>query len=170
MGVSVSGHKNIRVEPNPDNPCGGWVADDGSEKFLKNRHFPEQYEGLDPDSFYHSEYISGPSMAYGGYNRWRDQLARIAGYPKMIFNMGDGTIRETHCTKCWEGEPGPFAEQINFSDCEGTIGPVVCTKLAKDYNDFADKAELEDEWFLKNYKLFQFIFNEVAGNGLVSFG
>ena len=35
-----------------------------------------------------------------------------------------------------EKEGLPFVELINFSDCEGVIGPEVAAKLAKDFADY----------------------------------
>lgn len=60
--------------------------------------------------------------SYGGYNHWREQLcqAMLGARPALIWEAPD----------LWEG--GPFVELINFSDCEGALGPVTSAKLLQD--------------------------------------
>jgi len=63
-----------------------------------------------------------PSRAYSSYNRWRDDLARYAGYGSA--------------EKAWRDySKGPFYELIHFSDCEGFILDPAIGKL---YQDFLD--------------------------------
>ena len=42
----------------------------------------------------------------------------------------------------WQADGGPFFELINFSDCEGTLGPVVVAKLAQDFAAFQAAVDL----------------------------
>ncbi len=50
------------------------------------------------------------SLSYGGYNRWRSELAELIGTTdEVVFKSSDKTI--------------PFYELINFADNEGFIGP-----------------------------------------------
>jgi hypothetical protein len=99
--------------------------------------------------------------SYGGYNEWRDKLAKLAGYASAA--------------SVWRNpEPGPFVELINFSDCEGTIGPSVCAKLAKDFAEFQPKVDalpdsFDASYFRERYADWRAAFELAAGNGIVVF-
>lgn len=71
--------------------------------------------------------------SYSGYNQWREWLAALAGHgtPETIWNTPSPS--------------GPFVEMINFSDCEGTIGPDVSAKLAKDFAEWDERAKVSGE-------------------------
>ena len=80
--------------------------------------------------------------SYGTYNEWRDWLAKIAGYHGA---RDMWVIKEP-------GQPIPFWEIINFSDCEGTIGTVACKKMLKDFEDYDQKARsAEESWLYDTY-------------------
>jgi len=67
--------------------------------------------------------------SYSGYNKWRDELARRA------LDLPAATV--------WEDPSrfveAPFFELINFSDCEGTIGPDAASDLATDFGALRDR-------------------------------
>ena len=71
--------------------------------------------------------------SYSGYNSWRRALC------EAIHGVSD--------VEFWKDEENfigqPFYELINFSDCEGQIGPKVAEKL---YQDFANP-ENEKKFF-----------------------
>ena len=101
--------------------------------------------------------------SYGSYNQWRQKLAALV---------------DTTPEAAWSGRyRGPFWELINFSDCEGVIGPVVSAKLAKDFRDHRQKAEAfeaprlhsGDEWFISIYRDFQLAFEIASAGGAVQF-
>lgn len=81
-------------------------------------HLPRLIEGA-----YQCEYVSDmPSRAYSTYNRWRDNLAKFAGY---------GSAENV-----WNNyKKGPFYELIHFSDCEGFITGDAVSKLHKDFSE-----------------------------------
>ena len=81
----------------------------------------------------------------------------------------------------------PFYELIDFSDCEGTIGPYTCEKLAQDFKDHLAEVEsfveeMEEstvvrlprppsgrEWLVE-YKQLMAVFQVAAsGSGFVSY-
>lgn len=74
--------------------------------------------------------------SYSSYNHWRENLAQLAGYPKK----GSSARGASHAAGAWEASGGPFWELINFSDCEGTIGPRMCSKLHGDFLEWRAKA------------------------------
>lgn len=99
--------------------------------------------------------------SYSGYGYFREQLAQLAhGKPA-------GELW-TAWAQADDPPEGPFAEQINFSDCEGTIGAEVAAKLAKDYAEFEDRAREalgEDSYEFQTYQQFKRAFEHVASHG-----
>ncbi len=75
-----------------------------------------------------SDSIGFRAGSYGSYGLYRKQLAALVGIddPHAIWNNP-----EAH-------RDLPFFEQINFSDCEGTIGPEAAADLLKDYEDHSE--------------------------------
>lgn len=116
-------------------------------------NFPGRSEGLEGGAVYAFEESFGfRAGSYGGYNDWRDWLARMSG---------------------WESAKttGPFYELIHFADNEGVIGPKVAAKLAKDFAEHADKAKqmAQDDFDLQRYQNWQRAFEMAADNGAVDF-
>jgi hypothetical protein len=109
-----------------------------------------------------SEEHSFRAGSYSGYNWWRNELARMAGYPGR-----DNRGETSYCLDCWEGKTGPFSELINFSDCEGTIGSEYSTKLARDFAEFDAKALAMGEEFYESYQDWRKAFELAADNGAV---
>ena len=94
---------------------------------------------------------------YSGYNTWRENLAILAGHrsDKNVWN---------------NPKSGPFVELINFSDCEGTIGTTVSSKLATDFAEFQSKVDkLHVEDFRELYSLFRQAFEFASNDGAVIF-
>lgn len=172
MGLDISAHSKLVEAPDVERDEGGYPVDyDAYISFYENEDFPGRYEGLKKGMAYitaeDSDYAD-LSIGYGSYSTWREELAKMVGYkPQMIESYG--AKRESYCAACWSGETGPFSEQINFSDCEGAIGPVACAKLAKDYEEFADKAEAVGGYFWDKYQEFKRCFDIGADGGAVKF-
>ena len=105
--------------------------------------------------------------SYSGYNKWRDELARRA------LDLPAATV--------WEDPSrfveAPFFELINFSDCEGTIGPDAAADLATDFCALRARIAAqplanpqEETWFMDVHDQFQEAFELAAsGGGLVLF-
>lgn len=111
---------------------------------------------------------AGPSFragSYGGYNWWREQLARLIGQtPDAIWSNPDAH-KDT-----------PFVELIDFSDCDGQIGPDAARELAKDFAEWEERAmEFKtddpdaDDYWRGRYKLFKEAFEQAAEGGVVVF-
>ena len=118
----------------------------------------EEYRDRTPtEGFYRT---SGKSKrfragSYGGYNRWREELAELVG---------------TTPKKVWAGEvPSAFGELINFSDCEGTLKSEVCAKLAKDFAEYQGRADRIGGYFLDSYNHWREAFELAANGGAVDF-
>ena len=96
--------------------------------------------------------------SYSGYNDWRGLLANMIG--KTDVDIWTNPV------------PGPFMELINFSDCDGAIGPAVSRKLYKDFRDhYQDAKALKDDggWFLQQYCLWMKAFSIASKAGVVDF-
>ena len=131
-----------------------------------NSDFESRAIGVDPNVWYRDEerghFRAG---SYSGYNRWREALADAVGMPSPR-DVWDGKV-----------EAGPMYELINFSDCEGTIGPVVSAKLARDFDEQRDRVTgwaaiqpREDrEYFLRKYEEWASAFKVAADGGCVVF-
>lgn len=99
--------------------------------FQAHGPFPHSTRGLVLGHLYmrgdESESMSFRAGSYGGYNAWRDDLARFAS----------GISAEQY----WAHSNGidlPFYELINFADNEGTIGWVAAKDLLEDFTTHHD--------------------------------
>ena len=96
-----------------------------------------------------------PAGTYGGYNRFRDQLARAAGYESA--------------DSVWENNlKGPLSELINFSDCYGVLDSATSEKLAGDFNVVSTQ-KIEDIRFMRVFNDFHKAFALAADGGCVVF-
>lgn len=172
MGLDISACSKLVEAPTAERDEDGYPVDyESFDKFYDNKDFPGRFEGLKPDMLYgYSEDsdFDSLSIGYGRYSAWREELAKMAGYEAVEYEQY-GSKQLSHCVPCWNGVQGPFAEQIDFSDCEGTIGPVACAKLAKDYAEFAEKAEAVGGYFWDKYQEFKRCFDIGADGGAVKF-
>lgn len=109
-----------------------------------NPDFPGRELPLVAGWYGFSDRVDFRAGSYGGYNRWRDWLAQIAGYPATPFALY-GSTTQRHDAGAWATDSGPFWELINFSDAEGVIGSAVATKLAKDFAEWDARAKAASE-------------------------
>jgi len=98
--------------------------------------------------------------SYGGYGDWRRSLSVL----------GLGTTAETvwHEPGAFAGEP--FVELVNFSDCEGAIGPATSEKLAADFATHRDAAASGPDfggYFLAKYDDWHKAFTLASDDGWV---
>lgn len=160
----------------------GDPEDESTIHLYENPDFPGRAEGV-PDGHYKYEsrehFRAG---GYGWYNAWRNDLAKMAGYPEAsgeIPGVFGGTRTHTgHDVGAWHSGGGPFFELIHFSDCEGTIGPAVSKKLADDFAKYQEAADsfigTHDDgkpggYFAKTYAEFRKAFEVASNNGAVDF-
>lgn len=172
MGLDISYYE--KVEPVEE---GEGLDEDGDIKegyfqVWANKNFPGREKDLEDKRIYIYEDMNRfRAGSYGGYNQWREQLAELAGYPAVpVDRYGTGDIQHRHDKGAWNAESGPFWELINFSDCDGVIGPVVSKKLAKDFAEYQNKADKHaDERFKILYSKWRTAFESASNNGLVDF-
>lgn len=147
--------------------------DDSLVRLLNESCFAAQGAGLQPASvpiynrmvWYGRHQSAGATGwfragSYGGYNEWRKWLCSLA--------LGVDVDEVWKNPAAYAGKP--FVELINFSDCEGTIGPVVSAKLAKDFAEFSARAAgANADGYGSLYRDFAKAFETAAKGGAVKF-
>jgi hypothetical protein len=156
MGLDITAYRQLALDPEAT----GEDMGDTHARIYANPHFPGRAVPLADGWYTYADSMSFRAGSYGGYGQWRQALATLAGY---------GNAED-----CWgeDGDTGPFSELINFSDCEGAIGPVVSAKLAKDFAEFDGAAAkvMADPWFYERYAHWRKAFEMAADGGAVEFG
>lgn len=144
-----------------------------------NDDFPLSAKGVEHRAIY--EYVANGdafSGAYSAYNRWRDWLAKLAGYPESEYEQFDKKWK-SYAASAWNGlvdETAPFYYLVNFSDCEGVIGPAACAKLAKDFAEWDGRAQAAQDMgilrglgYYEVYLKWRHAFEQAADGGCVTF-
>lgn len=128
--------------------------------------FAERADGLPEGVYECAGHLRFRAGSYSGYNRFRDRLARLA----------HGVSAETIWNARAEYRGSAFYEVIDFSDCEGAIGPQTSRKLAADFAEWRERAaeawssgEPHDDYDLRTYDLFARAFALAADEGAVQF-
>jgi hypothetical protein len=172
MGLDITWHRKLTKAAGNEafDERGELRYDDDWHQFYINGDFPGRADEIEHRAAYRSEESDGfQAGSYGGYNAWRNQLAELAGYPKGQYEQ-HGSRWDSHCVACWNGAAGPFAELINFSDCDGVIGAAVSAKLAADFAEHQAKADAHpDARFREKYALWRHAFEKAADGGCVDF-
>src|SRR4051794_40853728 len=130
----------------------------GGLTFPVHVSFPQHANDLDATVVYSAtERFTFIAGCYSRYNRWLEQLGRLAGIPCIdLF---------------WQSpRPAPFAELLNFTDCDGTIGTAVCEKLAGDFAAWAGQAAHHTErYFRERFVFWRHAFDLASQRGCVVF-
>lgn len=181
MGLDISAYRRVtKLDVNFDE-CGEAIDKitgelvDYDVRVFANPHFPGREEGVEDGATYTAQDGMSFRTGYGAHGAWREDLATLAGYPATTVDRGYGSVSEMHSGGAWSSESGPFWELINFSDCEGTIGPVVSAKLAKDFAEWDERAKQYDQdnaldgYFYKRFQEWRQAFDMAADGGLVDF-
>lgn len=163
MGLDITAHTKLRVARlmTEDEINTGEYPYETHARFYDNPHFPGRIGSIQPGTLYLSpekNRLRFRAGSYSGYGEWRRQLAALVGIKDIRALWGDPEAA------------GPFAELINFADNEGTIGPEVSAKLAKDFAEHQAAADAhEDAWFRDRYAMWRRAFEMAADAGAVDF-
>jgi hypothetical protein len=170
MGLDITAHKGLK-KVNIDKALledEDFEPEDGNFSFYINPNYAHIAKNINTNLIYEADKTIGfRAGSYGGYNVWREQLAKLAGYPAKEDYDG----HQKHSATVWHNPvAGDFLEIINFSDCEGIIGSEISQKLAKDFEKYQNSAnELGDERFLDLYNTWREAFELASDNGCVEF-
>lgn len=154
MGLDCWALNNLTLDPNirvaltangEQMDMGSFLSDeDDVMEFLSGgglvvypSEFQRQLEGLEVGCGYTTyncdKTHSWRAGSYSGYGEFRNFLAELSGLT---------------CEQIWKApndHPNlPFLDLIDFSDCEGVIGPVACARLNKDFVQFRDMIFSDD--------------------------
>lgn len=146
----------------------GWGEND--ENYASGRvsvspgDFPDRAGGLEQGIYEGEGWSSFRVGAYSTYNHYRDQLSQLAlGVPAKAAWADRAKYRAR-----------PFYEQVDFSDCEGTIAGDVARKLDMDYEEWEERAREawgEDSYLFETYTNFRDAFRQAAETaGAVIYG
>lgn len=160
MGLDITAYQQLTEDKDGDIIL--WINDD----------FPGRADPFDDPKlcFTATKTYEFRAGSYSGYNGWRDQLAKLAGYPSTDHPSPHQKGESSHAAYVWKNHPeGPFAELIDFADNEGTLGTKVCQKLLQDFKEFEAKAKQEDGYFWAKYQEWTKAIELAADNGAVAF-
>ncbi|MFL6657593.1 MAG: hypothetical protein ACJ8GW_05945 [Massilia sp.] len=169
-GLDITAYEKLAIVGSPQlDKYGDPVA--RNQVRLKPVEYPERFAGLVAGSVYQYrlsfEFRAG---SYSGYNYWRNELAKLAGYETTPVKSRDGTVVLRYDATAWDLQRGPFWELIDFSDSEGVIGPTVCKRVHKDFLSFAALAARHpDESFRSSYGEWTKAFAMCANSGAIVF-
>lgn len=174
MGIAVTVYLDL-VETVPTRNAydeDGELNDSKYIDFYNNPDYPDRIEPIKGNPAIYTYTASDPNsqvrLSYHGYNNWRERLAVVGGYPVAMCSYRN--ILRHDAGAILKGA-GPFYELINFSDCEGTLGPTVAKKLAGDFVKYQVVAErLMASSELVTYNKFRIMFEQAASrNGALKF-
>jgi hypothetical protein len=176
MGLDISAYSKITkidavfdASGEPIDPATREPVEYDMQAYI-NGEFPGRADDIEDQAVYKAVDSFGfRAGGYGGFNAWRNELAKMAGYPLGQYEQY-GEMWDSYCVACWNGAKGPFSELIHFSDCEGIIGSAVAAKLAKDFADYHAEAEkVEMPFFINKYVEWRKAFEMAANGGAVRF-
>lgn len=106
------------------------------EAVFVNPDFVQRADGM-VSGGYDAPRLSGfRAGSYSGHYQFRNSLTEYltkeADFTKYLRNLPEKSIDSL------ETSP-PFYELIEMSDCEGVLGPKTCAKLAKDFEEHAER-------------------------------
>lgn len=176
MGLDVTAYSKIQkvdavfdgdgepIDPQTREPL------DDVVRLQVNYDFPARAADIEDGGIYSFAAVAHVAAgAYSYYNRWREELAKLAGWPLGSYEQY-GKRWPSHAASAWDAQSGPFWELILFSDSEGAMGPAVCAKMAKDFADYQAKADAhEDERFRAKYAAWRAAFDLAADGGAMRF-
>ena len=176
MGLDITPYSGLKKldchfdkDGDPIDPRTGELIGDYLRPY-RNADFPGRVDDLEDGAVYSYE-AAGPGWGggYGYYNRLRETLAKMAGYPLTEYHSRCSGPDMAHAAACWQGQTGPFCELIDFTDCDGTIGTAVSAKLAKDFQEWDERAKAEGEHFYEFFTAFREAFEMASDGGAVRF-
>ena len=168
MGLDITAYAKVTLvraieakDYNKDEDAQSLVDSGDHRYFCQDSDDRPQSEGM-PAGIYATAGASFGFRAgsYGGYNAWRNQLARLMldMSDEQVWNAAEDSLAGR-----------PFVELIDFSDCEGFIGPKTCAKLSADFANNQEKANKGDEYFRAKYADWRKAFAIASEGGAVDF-
>ncbi|WP_140402342.1 hypothetical protein [Burkholderia multivorans] len=168
-GLDVTAYSGLAIVESP------LISPDGTPQG-KNQitfdpgNFPDRFRGIEAGKVYQFQSsFTFRAGSYSGYNAWRNELAKLAGYQPSI-TVRNKAVESRYDETVWKLDQGPFWELIKFSDAEGTIGPDVCWKVHRDFVQYHDQAaQVSIPYFYDSYVDWMKAFEMCSINGAIVF-
>lgn len=181
MGLDVMAVKNAKLIENPT------VNEAEDLTKIYHGYFGDQCGDLKDGGHYdYDEHKWFCRMSYGRYSYFRNDLAKIGGWPEFIVPKPSYDDPDYDNKSYYHRHPnvaaiynqdgdeveGPFVEVVCFSDCEGFISADFCKKLHADFVNHQSKAEelfSDNESFLNMYNGLRDAFEFGSHSGFVQY-
>src|SRR5216117_1196420 len=114
MGLDITAYRQIKkldCEVKDGEPIGPNCQPLDWKEYAHLYSYPpwmDRADGIEDGYYSFAEAMKFRAGSYSGYNNWRNDLARLAGWKDD--------------EEAWKATEGPFWELINFADNEGVIG------------------------------------------------
>jgi hypothetical protein len=168
-GLDISAYEGLSIDKSPKKKSAEEHTRTNDVTF-EPVEFPDRFAGLQKGVTYHYKAIfEFRAGSYSGYNEWRNELAKLAGYETTPYTF-NGKTEARYDATVWKIEKGPFWEFIDFSDAEGVIGPQACQRIYADFVKYRSLAKLHyDAFFRNSYEDWFKAFSMCANNGAIVF-
>lgn len=168
MGLDITAYRQIKRT--------GDVPEDGDYNYdalaglhPEGQYLPERADGIANGLYTFTEKHGFRAGSYSGYSEWRGALAMAV--------HGDAIETIWAALKSGTGgyEGKAFVELLNFSDCEGVIGPKTSAKLAADFKAHREAVLAKEPkgwgegWWRECYDNWTKAFEMAADGGCVEF-
>jgi hypothetical protein len=169
-GLDVTAFERLTLVPSPKLGKNGEPIAEDQVRLAPVDHV-ERFAGLKAGAVYRYGQVFGfRAGSYSGYNEWRNELAKLAGYQQTPFKSFDGKTELRYDATVWKIKKGPFWELIDFSDAEGVIGPAACKRVHQDFLQYqAAAAGHPDKYFRSSYEEWMKAFAMCANDGAIVF-
>ncbi|QIB75318.1 hypothetical protein G3I44_14095 [Halogeometricum borinquense] len=186
IGLDITAYENVeeydgKVETNKYGDISyEWLQKNDLNKFYvaHEAHRPRA-DGVEGICRISGEVHTFRAGSYSGYSAFRNLLATF-----LLNHEGVEPSREisehVESHEVWNNsenfEGKPFYEIINFSDCEGTIGPETSAKLAQDFEEHEEDVKSlikrrsdSSDYYVRKYDAWMQAFKLAATTGAVEF-
>ena len=169
-GLDITAYEDLTVVQSPRLDKDG-ISTEQNQVKLAPSDFAERFAGLTAGAVYwYQSSFDFRAGSYSGYNYWRNELAKLAGYEQTSHKSVNGKTELRYDATVWKIKRGPFWEFIDFSDAEGVIGPVVCKRVYRDFLQYqAAASKHPDEYFRTSYGDWKKAFSMCASGGAIVF-
>lgn len=171
MGLDITAYRKITpAVPHGFDADGDPLAEE-AVRFYINSDYPGRATDVDASIAYaYADSFGFRAGSYIGYNQWRNELAKLAGYEAIPYSTFGEPEQLRFDAAAWKATDGHFWELICFADNEGVIGTAVSAKLAADFAAHQAKADAHPEdWFRNRYADWRRAFEMAADSGAVDF-
>ncbi|UXU89090.1 hypothetical protein [Burkholderia sp. S-53] len=168
-GLDVTAYSGLVIVESPVMSSDG-MPQGKDQVTLDPGNFPDRFRGLEAGKVYQlTSSFDFRAGSYSGYNVWRNELAKLAGYQRSM-SARNKAVELRYDETVWKLDHGPFWELINFSDAEGTIGPEVCRKVYRDFVQYRSQAsQVSTPYFYESYVDWMKAFEMCANDGAIVF-